>query len=767
MEKFFKKLVTVLSFLLIVSILLGMVKYPEHKKAGYKLDIFSSSTIAENIRNLELNMTSIIYVKDEKGEWQEYQRLHGDENRIWVGIDKMPQNLQNAFIAIEDETFNTHKGINWRRTLGAVGNYFFKFDDTEFGGSTITQQLIKNVTLDKGRNAIRKVREIVRALLIERELEKKQILEAYLNTIALGNGICGVQVAANYYFNKDVENLNIAECATLAAITQNPTKFNPITGLEANKERRDTVLKKMYELGFINSDELVDAYNQEIKLDNTQKDDYEVEINSYFVDALIEQVIADLAEKYNCSEDLASSMLYNGGYKIYSTIDMGIQSIMEKTYLDTNKYFKLMGTNMQGEKVHAQSAMTIMDYQGHIVGMVGGAGEKTVNRGLNRATGAPRQPGSTMKPIGVYALAIDKDIAHYSSKVLDKPIDNYYPDGKKGPKEWYGYYKGTITVDYAIRKSANTIPVRLLQEIGIDTSYDFLTNKLNCKFLTETDKNLASLALGGCAYGMTTTESAAAYAIFGNQGVYHKPTTYHKIERLDGELVLEYNTTGEQVISPATATIMNHLLQGVVYGSEGTGSGIKGFNYSLKAFAKTGTSSESNDLWMVAGSPYYVGSVWYGFDKPQEIKSTSAAAVIWRDVMKEVHKGLPKLQFVDSDDVYKKGSGYYKKGTTPDNTVGIGGSSSKEETSSTVSDPAVQTPNQPQTNTSSGSTVTEPSTGNNENTSSGEGTTSSGGTSSSDKPDDSSGSSTPQEPKPEEPSSKPQEPQNPDDGGTT
>jgi penicillin-binding protein 1A len=372
-----------------------------------------------------------------------------------------------------------------------------------------------------------------------------------------------------------------------------------------------------------------------------------------------------------------------------------------------------------------------------------------------------------MKPIGVYALAIDKDIAHYSSKVLDKPIDNYYPDGKKGPKEWYGYYKGTITVDYAIRKSANTIPVRLLQEIGIDTSYDFLTNKLNCKFLTETDKNLASLALGGCAYGMTTTESAAAYAIFGNQGVYHKPTTYHKIERLNGEVVLEYDITGEQVISPATATIMNHLLQGVVYGSEGTGSGIKGFNYSLKAFAKTGTSSESNDLWMVAGSPYYVGSVWYGFDKPQEIKSTSAAAVIWRDVMKEVHKGLPKLQFVDSDDVYKKGSGYYKKGTTPDNTVGIGGSSSKEETSSTVSDPAVQTPNQPQTNTSSGSTVTEPSTGNNENTSSGEGTTSSGGTSSSDKPDDSSGSSTPQESKPEEPSSKPQEPQNPDNGGTT
>lgn len=721
MEKIFKKLVTVLSFLLIASVIMGMMVYPRHKKAGYKLDVFSANMIADNIKNLELNMTSIIYVQDNNGEWQEYQRLHGDENRIWVGIDKMPKNLQNAFIAIEDETFNTHKGINWRRTLGAIGNYFFKFDDTEFGGSTITQQLIKNVTLDKGRNALRKVREIVRALLIERQLEKTQILEAYLNTIALGNGICGVQVAANYYFNKEVEELSLIECATLAAITQNPSKYNPVTGMEANNERRDLVLEKMYELGFVDTKEFTSAYKKEVELDNTQKDDLEAEINSYFVDALIDQVIADLAVKYNCSEDIASTMLYNGGFKIYSTIDTDIQSEMEKVYLDTNKYFKLMGTNLQGEKVHAQSAMTIMDYEGHIVGIVGGAGEKTVNRGLNRATDAPRQPGSTMKPIGVYALAIDKDIVHYTSKVPDKPIDNYYPDGKKGPKEWYGYYKGTITVDYAIRKSANTIPVRLLQDIGIDASFDFLTNKLGCKHLTEVDKNLASLALGGCAYGMTTTESAAAYAIFGNQGVYHKPTTYYKIERMGGEVVLEYDTTGEQVISPASATIMNHLLQGVVYGSEGTGSGIKGFNYSLKAFAKTGTSSESNDLWMVAGSPYYVGSVWYGFDKPQEIKSTSAAATIWRDVMKAVHKGFEKKSFEDSEDVYKKGSGYYKKGTTPDNTEIIGGSeaSSSEIVSSAVPDATVSetspTESAPGT-TSSDTTTTEPSTGTESNT---------------------------------------------------
>ncbi|MBO5021444.1 MAG: transglycosylase domain-containing protein [Clostridia bacterium] len=708
MEKIFKKLVIILSFLLIASVLLGAVAVPKYKRAGYKFDFFSSNIIAENIKNLELNMTSIIYVKDEAGEWQEYQRIHGDENRIWVGIDKMPENLKNAFIAIEDETFNTHKGINWRRTIGAIGNYFFKFDDTEFGGSTITQQLIKNITLDKGKNATRKVREIIRAMLIERRLNKTQILEAYLNTIALGNGICGVEVAANYYFNKSVGDLTLIECATLAAITQNPSKYNPVTGMENNNERRNLVLQKMHELGFISSKEFVDNYKKEITLDNTQKDDYEVEINSYFVDALIEEIIADLAVKYNCSEDIASTMLYNGGFKIYSTLDSSVQAAMDEVYLNTDKYFKLKGKNLQGETVHAQSAMTIMDYEGHILGIVGGAGEKTVNRGLNRATGAPRQPGSTMKPIGVYALAIDKDIVHYTSKVLDQPIENYYPDGKKGPKEWYGYYKGNITVDYAIRKSANTIPVRLLQEIGIDTSYDFLVNKLGCKHLTETDKNLASLALGGCAYGMTTTESAAAYAIFGNKGVYHDPTTYHKIENIDGEIVLEYDITGNQVISPASATIMNHLLQGVVYGSEGTGSGIRGFNYSLKAFAKTGTSSESNDLWMVAGSPYYVGSVWYGFDMPQQIKSTSAAATIWRDVMKTIHKGIEKKTFEDSEDVFKKGSGYYKVGTKPDNYTTYGSSSSNESsssnTSSATSSAVVSNPSVPNTGSAGGVT---------------------------------------------------------------
>lgn len=668
MEKVFKKLTVFLSGLLVITTVFLIFVVPTYIKSERKIDFFSSNQIAENIRNMEINMTSVIYVQNEEGNWEEYQRLHGTENRIWVGIDKVPQYLKDAFIAIEDERFETHSGVDWKRTAAAVGNKLLKFDSSEFGGSTITQQLIKNVTNDKGRNAMRKFREIVRALLIERKLNKTEILEAYLNTISLGNGICGVQVASNYYFNKDVSELTLTECAALAAITKNPTAYNPESGAEANTLRRRTVLDKMLELEKITYEEYDKAYNTPLVLDNSREDDLELEINSYFVDALIDQVIDDLAEKYNLSTSLASTMFYNGGFKIYATVNPEIQSKMEEVYLDIDTYFPQTVKNDDGEKTHVQSAMTVMDYSGHIVGIVGGAGEKTTNRGLNRATDSPRQPGSTMKPIGVYALAIDKDIVNYTSKVLDKPIEHYYEDGKSGPKEWYGYYKGTVKLNYAIRKSMNTVPVRLLQEIGIDNSYDFLVNKLHCEHLVEADKNLAALALGGTNYGLTTTESAAAYAIFGNQGVYHKPTTYYKIERPNGEVVLEYDETGEQVIGKDSATVMNHLLQEVVYGSEGTGRGISGYS-SMKAYAKTGTSSESNDLWMVAGTPYYVGSVWYGFDLQKEVSNGSAAAKIWKDVMKDVHKGLEKKEFEDSEDVVKKGIGYYKKNGRMDNPI--------------------------------------------------------------------------------------------------
>ncbi len=641
MEKLFKRVSIILPVIIVLSSIIMIFVIPGTKNDTLKMDFYNCNDIVNNIKNLELNMTSVVYVQNSQGVWEEYQRLHGNENRIWISIDKIPENLSNAFIAIEDQRFKKHSGVDWKRTGAAFINWLPNVNilSGNQGGSTLTQQLIKNITLDNGQDASRKFREIIRALSIEKMLNKQTILEAYLNTISLGNGICGVQVAANYYFNKDVSELTLSECACIAAITKNPSALDPIRHLDENDRRRRLVLDSMYEQGLIKYDDYSKAYDQKIIIDNRQKGHFEKEVNSYFIDALIDDIIDDLINKYKCSKETASAMIYNGGYKIYATVNPQIQSTMENVYLDTDRYFS---QKKNGENV--QSSMTVMDYQGHIVGIVGGVGKKTVNRSLNRATSAPRQPGSTMKPLGAYAPALDSGKIYYSSVFQDKPLEKYYKDGKPGPKEWYGYYAGNMTIATAIERSANTIPCHIIKDMGVNKSYDFLTKKLNLKYLTKNDKNIAALALGGCNYGITTMESAASYAIFGNGGKYYTPTTYYKIEKANGEIELNSDIKGSQVIKPDTATLMNKLLQGVVYGWQGTGRGIAGYN-RMKAYAKTGTSSESNDLWMVAGTPYYVGSVWYGFDQNGTIYNQGAAATVWRTVMTEIHKDLEFKEF--------------------------------------------------------------------------------------------------------------------------
>ncbi len=649
MKKAFKILCVAMSLILIISSI-AMVFAVTKTGDSPNFDIFSCNDIVAKIENMEMNMTSAIYVKNEKGEWAEYQRIYGDENRIWVDIEKMPKNLINAFVAIEDQRYYKHGGVDWKRTIAAFVDWLPHVNilTGDQGGSSITQQLIKNLTSDKDKDASRKFREIIRALAIEKIIDDKTvILEAYLNTINLGGRNCGVQVAANYYFNKDVSELSLAECACLAAITKNPSKYKPDIRPEDNAERRRTVLDQMLEQRMISYEDYSATYDEEITIDKSQQSKFEIPINSYFVETLIQNVTEDLAEKYNCSLDVAATKLYNGGYKIYASLDQRVQTIIDNVYLNEAKYFS---QKAKDKTKHVESAITIMDYQGHIIGISGGTGKKTVNKGLNRAYNIPRQPGSTMKPIGVYAPAIDIGTITPSSVIVDKPLDNYYPDGKKGPKEWYGYYAGSMTLKKAIERSANTIPCHVLKSMGIDVSYNFLTQKLQMQHLNEIDKNLSALALGGCAYGITPTESAAAYAIFGNGGKYFEPVTYYKVTKGNGKIELDSNVSGEQVIKPATAWIMNGLLQNVVTGSQGTGRGIRSYN-SMKVYAKTGTSSESNDLWMVAGTPYYVASVWYGFDKPQQIYNQSAAATVWRTIMTEVHKGLEKKEFTQPKDL--------------------------------------------------------------------------------------------------------------------
>lgn len=641
MEKPFKWLCLVMSIVILVSSVLLTTTIKDFFKT---IDsIVGGQEVVTDIKNYELNMTSIVYAENEMGAWEEYQRLHGDENRIWVDIENIPQHLIDAFISIEDQRFFDHGGVDWKRTISAFINYlpFVNLYDSNQGGSTITQQLIKNITDDRGKNITRKLREILRAQYVEKKLGKTDILEAYLNTISLGSSICGVQVAANYYFNKDVAQLSLEECAALAAITKNPSKYNPDTKPQNNKKRRNAVLKKMWELEKISDKEFLKAYDKDIVVNKEQQSSFELPVNNYFIDALIEEVSGELAELKGISPESAARQLYNGGYRIYSTVDSRIQRSIEEVYNNTEKYFPIK--SRKSKEINVQSAMTVVDYNGNIKGIVGGVGEKTVNRGLNRAVESPRQPGSTMKPLGVYALAIDRGIASYSSVYEDKPVPNYYGGGKAGPREWYGSYEGRINIRRAIAHSANTVPVQLISKIGLEESYAFLKNDLNLSHLTDVDINPASLAIGGCQYGITTTQSAAAYAIFGNHGVYNTPKTYTKVVDADGNVILSRGE-GRQVLKPESADIMNKLLQGVVYDEGGTGRALAGYG-NMRAFAKTGTSSEANDSWVVGGTPYYVASVWCGFDQPENMRNTSLSATVWRVVMSGIHKGLDKKDF--------------------------------------------------------------------------------------------------------------------------
>jgi len=632
-----------------------------------------------------LDFTTTIYVDNGKGKYKEYQRLHGEYNRIWVDYIKtkaqaedkdytgIPERLATAFIAIEDKRFRDHDGIDWKRTMGAFINEFVPIYSSRQGGSTITQQLVKNLTDDRSQKASRKIREIMRARYLEGKYSKDEILEAYLNTIPLGHGTYGVEVAANYYFGKSVKDLTLLECACLASITKSPSYYSPDDNPENNKERREDVLYEMLDQGYITQKEYDAALKEELKVVAEERVLNRNKINSYFVDALIDQVSKDVAEKYGYEKSHAEQMFYNGGYKIYATVDTKIQKIAESVFSDSKTYAL---KNKDGQLL--TGGITILDYEGEVKAIVGGIGEKTTNRGFNNATDAIRQPGSTMKPIAAYAPAIEQDLVTYSSIVNDTKT-NY-----KGwtPVNWYRSYWGNITVQYALERSVNTIPVYLVNKMTGQTSYDFLTQKLGVKNLTAEDVNLSPLGMGGTNGGLTTLESAAAFQIFGNGGHYYEPSFYTKVTDQDGKVILTKQTEPKMAISEDTATIMNHLLQTVVYGANGTGKSAASFIPQMKIYAKTGTSNNANDLWFVGGSPYYVASCWCGYKTPTAVSDSSIARRMWGAVMSKVHSGLKAKTFTDSDyavDKYyctstgnlataacpSKAIGWYKKSNVP------------------------------------------------------------------------------------------------------
>jgi penicillin-binding protein 1A len=720
---------------------------------GVLLYVFTSvdGTMEQDLNDLMLNFTTTVYVDDGKGNYEEYTRLHGEFNRLWVDYDEtlakennpeykgIPQMLCNAFIAVEDMRFETHYGVDWKRTTGAVINEFIPIYSSRQGGSTITQQLVKNLTGDDEKSKMRKVREIMRAKYLESKYTKDVILECYLNTIAMGHGTYGVEVAANYYFDKSVDELTLTECAALAAITKSPRNYAPDTNPNNNKERRSTVLRLMKEQGYITEEEYEKAKNEELKVvantDATANND----INSYFIDALITDVSEDLAAKYGYDKAAAERLFYSGGYKIYATVDTKMQAIAEKAYKDIASSAK---KSSKGDPLWG--AMTIMNYKGQVKALVGGIGEKTTNRGFNCAIDAIRQPGSTMKPMACYAPAIENNIINYST-ILNDTKTTY---GKWTPHNSYGGFAGNITAKIAVERSTNTIPVALVNEMGVGTSFNFLTQKLNIKNLTDEDKNLSALGLGGTHGGITTLESAAAYAIFGNGGLYYEPTFYTKVTNQKGEVVLEQNTQPTMAISSDTATIVNKMLQNVVYGKKGTATDMAGTFSRIRIYGKTGTSNDSNDKWFVGGSPYYVASSWIGYETMQKMPAANLglAKRLWRQVMSEVHKNLPDKNFEVSKYAVKRyyctetgllatdaceniDIGWYKKGAlpakcdkhegalleTPKVDVMPGDEETTSDTSSTTSNTS--------SNTSSGNSSTESTNSGTESTTSIDSTT--------------------------------------------
>ena len=761
---------------------------------GVLLSMYIVQVTADDDETLDLDnqknrQTSIIY--DINGN--EYASLSRNENRIWRELSAMPENLQNAVIAIEDKNFRTEPGINLKGTIGAALNAFTgnRIWGTNRGASTLEQQLIKNLTGDNEQDNMRKVREIFRALGLDNKYSKETILEAYLNTIPLTGIIHGMEAGSIEYFGKHVEDLTLAECATLASITKNPTKYNPATNPEELIKRRNHVLYEMYTQGYITETEFNAAKAETVTLTektSTTENATRSSSNSWFTDALYTQLLSQLQEDLNYTADEAKELIFSGGLRIYSTVDPTVQEGVEKTmyneddlipalwheepvclrdypadssswdevqyddatglpitkdgyavygqeaipvYADEEGTTLKMGTSTDPdypndttvylcvyEKVRTQAAMAIVDYSGNILAIGGGIGEKKYDLGFNRAT-SPHQIGSTMKPIGAYALALDYKLINYSSQILDSPY--YSAEDKKVLKDqyigvmspfseaaqsrsdvwraWPTNYGGVggqgnpMLVYDALQQSYNTVAVWVGDMVGVDYLYNFVHDTLECSYINaENDMDLGPLVLGSQSSGLTVVQLAGAYTMF-NTGTFTTPHYYTEITDYQGNMILDnnkyINTT--QAISADTAYIMNRMMWNVLHSRKGTAYG-KAPDGEMDSVAKTGTTSNYKDYTFAGLTPYYVTAIWWGCDRPTEMdtlgkagRNASPIQYAWKALMENLQADLPVKEFAKGENVVEKhfdtstgaiisngGSvGYYTEDNLPDNSYTV------------------------------------------------------------------------------------------------
>ena len=609
--------------------------------------------IINNIHDIDLgaislNYTSIIYAQDrESGEYVELQRIHGRENRIWVDIDQISPHLINAAIALEDRRFNEHRGVDWRRTIGAFFGMlgFAPEGTTPGGGSTIAQQLVRNLTGDNAVSVDRKMREIFTALELSRNFSRDEIIEAYLNTIAFGNNTHGVEAAANLYFNKSANELTIAEAAAIISITQRPSRLEPFANPEENQRRRNIAIHLMLEQGLINEQQHQEAINEALVFSRTEGMRKLNTSNSWFIDYVIDSVIRDLMAQDGITFAQAEARIFKGGYRIFTTVDIEMQQYLETTFLVDNAVFPPFSNN-----AYPQGAFVILDHNGKILALAGGNREKTGDRIFNRATDARRQPGSAIKPVTAYLHAFQMGLIHWSSMVDDSPIQ--YRGVYQFPANHYHYYMGNITIETAMIRSTNTVPVKLIQDINPSRAFNFLRDTLGFSALVEPyDINLAPMALGGMRRGVSPLELTGAYQIFANGGWFTKPYAYTRLENAAGDVVLQVNTTPTRVIDFETATIMNMLLQRTTASPLGTGTCA--FMGHMPVAGKTGTTQRGIDQWFIGITPYFVSGVWLGFDIPQTItweEPHYPPALLWRNIIEPLHRerGLAPKPFAES-----------------------------------------------------------------------------------------------------------------------
>lgn len=609
----------------------------------------AQETAAEISKGLGLNLNSFIYAKEsDSDEYTLYETIKGKENREWVDSDKIPDTLKNAVVAIEDERFYKHHGVDWVRTIGAVKGWLL--GGTQYGGSTITQQLIKNITADNDYSVKRKVNEIFRAFALEKEIDDKdRILVMYLNTIFLGYNSYGVQTAAMQYFDKDVSQLDLAESAVLAGLTNNPSIYDVYNHPEKVKERQETILAQMLDQKMISQEEYEAAVAEE--LNYRPYEEYQQEIKStysYFTDEVIKDVINDLMTEKGYSRLVAENMVYSGGLNIYATIDTKVQNALDEVWANADNF---PNTEKYGEI--PQSAMVITDKQGNIVGIAGGRGEKTSSRGFSYASDARRQPGSSIKPLATYGPAMDAGIATPDTTVYDRALIQD-AEGNPWPMNDGKYPTGrAMTVKEGMTRSLNTISAQLLKQLTPQKSYEFMTQQLGFKLVdsrtnedgtVQSDIDLAPLALGALTDGVTVREMAGGFSTFINDGVYGGTRTYTKVTDSEGNTIME-NTpnTDKGFTNVRTAYYMLDCLQNVT--AHGTAYGIQ--LDGVETGGKTGTTTSNTDIWFCGITPKYSGAVWVGYEHNYRLDGLYGrnAAEIWLAVMQKVHAGDSGLVF--------------------------------------------------------------------------------------------------------------------------